>query len=399
MSAATRGEVSDVMTESGSGPFLGVTTFGGDGGVSGIGQYIIQVLGAFARLDPDDGLRFEVNTYPDEVGLFVPDSPRATVRHVSRRFAAPVTNIAWHQSVLPAMAARRGYDALFLPAGNRRVPLAAPCPMIGTVHDFSGIHVADKYDPARMFYIRKVLPFLVRRLDHVLTVSEASAKDIIEFAGVAPEKVTVTPLAADAGVFFPSDRDAARALVKERFGVEDPYFLYISRIEHPGKNHANLIRAFARLKEREDLPHKLLLPGSDRERADEVHAIADACACRDDIVFTGFVANQDVPALYRAAEAFVFPSLYEGFGLPLLEAMACGTPVAAANLSSLPEVAGDAALLFDPYDEDQILVALQRLVFEPELRELLSDKGIARAAGFTWERCAAQTLAAIRAQL
>lgn len=379
--------------------FLGVTTFGGDGGVSGIGQYIMQLLAAFARRRAEGDLRFEVSTYADEGGLFVPDSPAATTRHVSRRFAAPVTNIAWHQLALPVIAARRGYDVLFLPAANRRVPLAAPCPMVGTVHDFSGIHVADKYDPARMFYIRKVLPFLVRRLDHVLTVSEASRRDIVEYAGVAPEKVTVTPLAADASVFYPGDREAAAAHVQARYGVRGPYLLYISRIEHPGKNHARLIRAFERLKSRQDIPHQLLLAGSDRERAKEVHEIAGLSPWADDILFTGFVPNQDVPALYRGAEAFVFPSLYEGFGLPLLEAMACGTPVAAANLSSLPEVAGDAALLFDPYDEEQIEETLGRLVREPDLRRSLTDKGTARARGYTWDKTAEATLAAIRSLL
>ena len=307
-----------------------------------------------------------------------------------------MTNIAWHQTALPILAARRGYDALFLPAANRRVPLFAPCPMIGTVHDFSGIHVADKYDPARMFYIRKVLPFLVRRLDHVLTVSEASRTDIIEYAGVAPDKVTVTPLAADANVFYPADREAARAQVEDHFGVKGPYLLYISRIEHPGKNHARLIRAFDRLKTREDIPHQLLLAGSDRERADEVHEAAAAARHAKDIHFTGFVPNADVPALYRGAEAFLFPSLYEGFGLPLLEAMACGTPVAAANLSSLPEVAGDAALLFDPYDEEQIRDAIWRLISDDELRETLVSKGIKRASGYTWDRCADETLRVIR---
>ena len=379
--------------------FLGVTTFGGDGGVSGIGQYIMQLLAAFARRRAEGDLRFEVSTYADEGGLFVPDSPAATTRHVSRRFAAPVTNIAWHQLALPVIAARRGYDVLFLPAANRRVPLAAPCPMVGTVHDFSGIHVADKYDPARMFYIRKVLPFLVRRLDHVLTVSEASRRDIVEYTGVAPEKVTVTPLAADASVFYPGDREAAAAHVQARYGVRGPYLLYISRIEHPGKNHARLIRAFERLKSRQDIPHQLLLAGSDRERAKEVHEIAGLSPWADDILFTGFVPNQDVPALYRGAEAFVFPSLYEGFGLPLLEAMACGTPVAAANLSSLPEVAGDAALLFDPYDEEQIEETLGRLVREPDLRRSLTDKGTARARGYTWDKTAEATLAAIRSLL
>jgi glycosyltransferase involved in cell wall biosynthesis len=373
----------------GSRGLVGVTTFGGDGGLSGISRYIIQLMQALVELP--DAARYELLTFEDEETVFLPRSPRARGLRFARDVASPIRNVAWHQLALPRVTRERGYDVLFLPAANRRLPLVSPCPTVGTVHDLAAVHVDGKYDPARMFYIRQVLPALIRRLDHVLTVSESSRRDIIEHAGVPPEKITVTPLAADARVFHPGDREASRARVAEIFGVTRPFILYISRIEHPGKNHVALIRAFERLKAREDLPHVLVLAGGDRERADEVHAVADAARHRADIHFTGFVPGDAVPDLYRAADLFVFPSLYEGFGLPLLEAMACATPVITADVASLPEVGGDAAWLFEPHDEAQLASLMARLLTDEGARQATIQRGLARASEHTWERTAAQT--------
>ena len=178
--------------------------------------------------------------------------------------------------------------------------------------------------------------------------------------------------------------------------MRPPFILYTSRIEHPGKNHARLIRAFAELKRKERIPHQLVLAGTDRERADEVHRIAEESGFAKDILFTGFVASEDLPLLYQAADLFVFPSLYEGFGLPILEAMACGTPVACSRISSMPEVAGDAAVLFDPEEEGSIASAIRSIITGTDLRRDLAARGLERSRQFSWARTAAQTLGVIR---
>lgn len=372
------------------GLFIGVTTFGGDGGQSGISQYIINLLSQFA----DMGLphRFEVILYQDEIDIFLGRAPGIPALAKSPRLRRPVLNLLWHQGALPALAAKRGYDVLFLPAGNRRLPLACPCPSVGTVHDFSSIHVADKYDAARMFYIKKVLPFLIRRLTLVLTVSQASKDDIVRFGCVPEERVIVTPLAADANRFKPADKSNPDKGLAGLLGFEGPYLLYISRIEHPGKNHVRLIEAFEIFKKATGLPHRLVLAGADRERADQVHSRAAASPVSDSIVFTGFLNDAHIPLLYGGADLFVFPSLYEGFGLPLLEAMSSGTPTACSNLSSLPEVAGEAAVLFDPYDPQDIGRAIEDVVSNHERASALAAAGLARAAQFTWRNTARQTI-------
>jgi glycosyltransferase involved in cell wall biosynthesis len=372
---------------------IGVTTFGADGGFSGISQYVRNVLREFSIIGGQH--RFEVLVFEDERNFFVPEADNFSSHIVSRKFQSPVTNILWHQTVLPRLCRQKALDVLYLPAGNRRLPLSVPCPTVGTVHDFSSLHVNGKYDPARDFYIKKVLPSLIRRLDRVLTVSESSKRDIIEFGNVAEDKVLVTPLAAEKARYYPSNALEARRQVKLKFGILGPYMLYISRIEHPGNNHVRLIKAFEIFKKRTGLPHQLVLAGSDRERAEEVHRAAEHSEFSKEIVFTGFAADEDLPDLYRASELFMFPSLYEGFGLPVLEAMACGVPVACSDLSSLPEVCGDAGLLFNPYKETSIAEAIIRLLESEQVRERYSELGLVRAGQFDWRATALQTLAAL----
>lgn len=369
---------------------IGITTFGGDGGKSGISQYIIKLLQEFAAIPHPHSM--EVIVYEDERGIFIPAGDRFLPRSYPGSLRHPVVNIAWHQVALPRLCTRNRYDVLFLPAGNRRLPIRAGCLTVGTVHDFSSIHVAGKYDPGRVFYIKQVLPFLIRRLTHVITVSESSRKDIIEFAGVPEHRVTVIPNGVDHSVYFPMDREEAARRAAERYGIRSPYILYLSRIEHPGKNHVRLIRAFDRLKARTRLPHQLVLAGSDWTRAEAVHQAAAESPFSGDILFTGFVAGRDIPSLYCGAELFVFPSLYEGFGIPILEAMASGTPVACSNLSSMPEVAGDAGILFDPHREEEMAEAMERVLTDEALSRSLVEAGIARSRRYTWTAAAEKTL-------
>lgn len=372
---------------------IGITTFGGDGGKSGISQYIIKLLEEFANIGRRHDI--EVIVYRDEKAIFIPPSADFAALLYEVHLRTPVVNIAWHQVSLPRLCRERAYDVLFLPAGNRRLPVHVGCPTVGTVHDFSSIHVSGKYDAGRMFYIRHVLPFLIRRLSHVITVSESSCRDIVEYAGVAQRRVSIIPLGVDHKTFHPRDKAECARQMAQKYGFQPPYILYISRIEHPGKNHARLIEAFSRLKAKAAVPHQLVLAGSDWTRAEDVHKAAAASACAKDIVFTGFVPGADLPTFYGGAELFVFPSLYEGFGLPLLEAMVCGAPVACSNLSSMPEVAGDAGVLFDPYDEDDMARAMERVLLDPPFRENLVQLGLERARRYTWASTARKTLEVI----
>ena len=372
---------------------VGFTTSGCDGGRSGIGQYATHLLKHLRRLSSE--IELDVLHIAHEHSAF--ELAHHEGPPLPRWLRQPVLNVAWHQLGLPRWSRRRRHDVLFLPAANRRVPLWSPCPTVGTVHDLSSLHVPGKYDPARTFYITRVLPRLLRGLTRVITVSDSTKRDLVEFARVPEERISVIPLGVDTSVFFPRDPAVCGRRLHRLYGIRSPYLLYISRIEHPGKNHVRLIEVFERLKATTGIPHQLVLVGGDCERADEVHALARRSSAAADILFTGFVPNAAIPDLYGGAEMFVFPSLYEGFGLPILEAMACGTPVACAGVSSLPEVAGDAALLFDPHDSANMADIITYILTDQSARETCIARGLSRARNFSWSDTAARTLEVIHA--
>ncbi len=373
---------------------IGISTFGGDGGRSGVSQYIIELLRELPAAAPED--EFEVLILDNEDGIYFQEQPRMRAVRVSSKLRNPFVNLAWQQAVLPGLCRKRGWDVLFVPAGNRRMPFWTPCPRVGNFLDFCAAHIPGKYDFVHSVYNFRVLPMLVRHLSLVLTISESSKRDLVELIGVPEERIVLTPLGADVSRYHPRDKAEAQRRVAQRYNINAPYFLYLARIEHPGKNHVPLIRAFDRVKSEGAYPHRLVLAGSDWSRAEDVHHAAEACRCHADIVFTGFAPTQDLPDLYAGADAFVYPSLYEGFGMPVLEAMACGTPVACSNVSSLPEVTGDTGLLFDPTDETAIADALRVLMSDPAAREELGRRGYARSKEFSWRKTADLTIEALR---
>jgi glycosyltransferase involved in cell wall biosynthesis len=371
---------------------LGYLTFGCDSGKSGIGRYAIELLREMAKFKSE--LEIEVVGFADEKATFT-DQIELKWLSINDFHRSPLKNILWHQLNLAAMARKRGWHAIFLPAGNRRLPFYSPVPTIGVVHDFSALHVANKYDQNRMFYIMKVLPMLMRRLTQVITISESSLSDIVDFAKVPAEKVSIIHHGVDHKRFFPVEPASAFAEVGHKFDLKMPFILYISRIEHPGKNHVNLIKAFEALKKQLNIPHQLVLAGSDWDRAEEVHDCARNSSCSSEIVFTGFVSGGDMANLLKSCDLFVFPSLFEGFGMPILEAMACRVPVACSNVSSMPEVAGNAAELFDPKDYLSIKEAMVRIIGNQQRCEQLKEDGHKRVLNFTWENTAKKTLAVI----
>jgi len=254
--------------------------------------------------------------------------------------------------------------------------------------------VAGKYDHARSIYQTRVLPLLFKRLTHIVAISESTKRDLQEFAGIPDERISVIHHAADTGIFYPRDRENALTSVR-KYGVRSPYVVYTSRIESPSKNHIRLIHAFEQLKQREAIPHQLVLAGSDWHGAEEVKHTAASSPYSQDICLTGFVDGEDLPSLYCGADMMVFPSLFEGFGLPILEAMACGVPVACSDISSMPEIAGDAAVLFDPLEVESIADGMLSILGSAENSNVLADRGLERASEFSWEKTARMTLEVI----
>jgi glycosyltransferase involved in cell wall biosynthesis len=270
-------------------------------------------------------------------------------------------------------------------------PLRCPVPVVVSVHDISFVEHPEYFTWPRATQLRITVPRTMERAVRVLTPSEFSRSAILREFNVSPDRVEVVPIAVS-GMFRPIAREIAAAAVQRRYGITGPFVLTVGDLQ-PRKNQIGLIRAFEQLvKAYPKLPHQLVIAGKDTWYADRVHGAARASTVRERIRFTGWVTDEDLLNLYNACDLMAFPSLYEGFGLPVLEAMACCRAVACSNSSAIPEVADSAALLFDPNSIHDIVCALRDLLLNAELRARMERLGQARASLFTWERTARRTL-------
>jgi len=369
---------------------IGISAFAADGGKSGISQYMINVLQRLPHLDK--AVRCVIFVPASERGLFEPAPTGSEIVTVPDWMAYWATSILWHLCLYPLLLKRYRCDCAYLPAGNRRLGMWYGVPSVSTIHDLSQLHVKDKYDPLRMFYIRRILPVMMKRLTRVVSVSESTRRDLVEHTRIRPEHIRVAYNGADLSGFSATLRRGSEQSVTDALGTDSPFILYTARLEHPGKNHVRLLEALALLKQRGQLSHRLVLAGSRWNGAEVIDATIDRLGLRDDVIMTGFVESRLLPELYAAADLFVFPSLFEGFGIPLLESMASGTPVCAANVSSIPEVLGDAALLFDPRDPVDIADQIERLLHDEALRMELVERGYRQAQRFSWDDAASGVL-------
>jgi len=276
-------------------------------------------------------------------------------------------------------------------------PLAAtffsPCPTVAVVLDVFPLHFPEQFPRPVSLYYRTVFRSIAQRR-RLIAISEATKQDVVRMLRVRPAAVTVTHLAAD-GHFRPVASGPARTAVLARYGVAEPYVLYHGNTR-PHKNVIGLVRAFAMIQRSMPGLHLVItgrdVPG-DRERDyGDIRREAEALDLTDHIKFTGYVDDADLPSLYSGAAVTAVPSLMEGFGLPALESMACGTPVVASRAGALPEVVGDAGLLVDPSDTGALAEAITRIVADPEERARLAERAIDRAARFSWSRTAHTTL-------
>ncbi len=297
----------------------------------------------------------------------------------------------WTHARLSWEMMHRPPDVLFVPA--HVLPLVHPPRSVVTIHDLGYLHFPRAHRLLDRLYLDLSTRYNARAAAHIIADSQATKRDLVERYGVAPSKIAVIYPGYDGETFQPlRDREAIEA-VKARYGIAGDYILFVGTIQ-PRKNLVRLMEAFSLLK-RQAADLQLVIAGKKGWLYEAIFRRVRELGLEGRVVFTGYVAEEDLPALFSGARLFVFPSLYEGFGLPVLEAMACGVPVVCSNASSLPEVAGDAALLFDPLDVEGMAAAMERVLGDERLRAELVERGLKRARGFSWERCARQTLAVL----
>lgn len=360
-------------------------------GKSGVAVYLFGLIDGLLRSCPD--VRLSIFGLESDRPLFERWIEKGAVWHgVPEFWRRAVFNVFWHHFLFPGRLRATGVEVVHIPS-YRRMMAWSPCAQVATVHDCAAFHVRKKYDVARMFYGQRVVPLLARRVQKLITVSHATAVDVEKYFRRPLSEIAVVWNGIDHERFRPADAEAVRAFRRKR-GLDEPYLIYVARLEHPAKNHVRLIEAFEKLAgEGSDMPHHLVLAGADWHGAEVIHARAEASPLNRRIHRTGFVAVEDLPLWYAGAEMLVYPSLFEGFGLPPVEAMACGCPVVCSSRGSLGEIVGDAARIVNPESPEEIAQGIRDVLKD---REGWRARGLARSRMFDWNRCAEQTAAIYR---
>jgi glycosyltransferase involved in cell wall biosynthesis len=351
------------------------------GHISGVGYYTARLLESFTNGVGGGAIDRLVVLSNREVR--VPSHDGRIVVYERHRF--PVRSV-WMQFFLPVILRELRPDVVHFT--NYLAPLMPGVPYVVSFHDMSLSLVPECHTLKKRLLTSSLIPAVARAARLILCPSESTRRDVQRLLRVDPARLRVIPY-APAPTFHPVTEGPQ---VLERYGVQPPYFLYVGTLE-PRKNLARALRAFARTAS--SLPdHRFVLVGQKGWKYEEVLREAARPELAGRVVFLGYIPEQDIPALYTHATAFVYPSLYEGFGLPVVDAMACGAPVITSRTSSLGEIAEGAAVLVDPLDEQGLADALHALATDAALRGDLRARGLARAATFSWERTARETLVA-----
>lgn len=352
----------------------------------GIGRYTFSLLEALSRLAAD--VTFVIAVQPGQPNSRYDLGQLATRPNIRLETFALQPRSPLEQAHWPLAARRWSLDIHHSPYFYK--PYFLPCPSVVTIYDLIPLVFPEGFSAGQRLIFRLMVGLALRTARAVIAISAATRADLVRYFNLSPERVHVTPLAADAS-FYPRP-PAEVAAVRARYGLPDQYVLYVG-INKPHKNLPRLIEAYAKI----GVAPPLVLAGREDARYPQTRERVETLGLGGRVYFPGDIASADLPALYSGASLFVFPSLYEGFGLPPLEAMACGAPVVCSDRASLPEIVGDAALTFDPYDVDAIASALRHALDDPDLRASLRQRGLAQVAQFSWDRTAQETLRIYRA--
>ena len=365
---------------------VGIDTFGCDHGRSGIGSYLLSLV---------PGLPVAADVSYD---LFGPEMDRYTysgdksITYSSANIPDSLTaERFWHLFNVNSFAKRQEYDVVLYTAGARMLPLKCKVPGVAVVNDIVSNLFASNDDHWQKRQIKHGLA----HANCIIAASQYIRRDL-EKAGIKSKRIEVIHNGIDHSLFYPRTIENDETIEIKPFAIKRPYFIYASRLSGPEKKHVELIKAFTLFKEKTHLPHRLVLAGSDGPYSEEIHKAAFQSTAASDIFLTGYFPHESFPELYRGADACIFPSTNEGVGLPVIEAMATGLPVACAKAGALSEIAGNNALYFDSDKIEEIESCMEQIALDKQMRAKLVSGGLEWTKRFDWQKTAALTLDVLR---
>lgn len=352
---------------------------------TGIGTYTDNILKQLLKIDIEN--KYHIYWSGDNYDSYKNENSKTIM--TSRRHKK-----FFQQYYFPNNLIKENIDLFHVPQNGIGLSAEVDCKKVITIHDLIPYVMPETVGKGYLSEFLREVPKLIECSDGILTVSEKSKQDILKYFPMDENKIFVTPLAADSK-YKQLDKEQCKSLVKQKFNIEKPFILYIGGFS-PRKNVKSLILAFSKL--RKDLrdEYNLVIVGSLKDEGDNLIMLVNELNMDSKIIFTNFVEESLLPVLYNAATAFVYPSLYEGFGLPPLEAMSCGTPVIASNSSSITEVVQDAGILIDPYDITSLIFALDKVLSDDNIKAALSLSSLKKASEFSWEKTSRLTLNAYK---
>lgn len=352
----------------------GINWYGG----TGIGTYTENVVRNLINLYKDNHYRlYWSNLNYDDYKKHNIDIIMTSKRHT--RF--------FEQGYIPWDLSRENIDIYHVPQNGIGLSLDIKCKKVITVHDLIPYIMPETVGRGYLLKFLREVPNIIQNVDGIITVSEYSKKDILKFFPIDPNKIFVTPLAADS-IYKPLDKSHCKEFLAKKYNIVKPFVLYVGGFS-ARKNVKALINSFLKTTPNLKEEYNLVIVGAKKDLGQYLSSSYAHLASK--ILFPGFIPQEELPIFYNACDAFVYPSLYEGFGLPPLEAMSCGTPVITSNITSIPEVVEDSGILINPYNENELTEALEKLLNDENLRRTFGEKGLKQASKFSWQETAKKT--------
>lgn len=352
---------------------------------TGIGTYSYQLIHSLNKIDNfNDYLLF----VPDDCKLAIPFKENFHIKSIKQ----DSQNNFWNEVDNPNKLIDKSLDIYHVPQNGIGLPSKKTCPFVITLHDVIPYKMPDTVGEQYLKIFNEKLPNIIPLCDGIITVSEYSKEDIIKAFNYPREKIYVTYLASE-DIYKPYDKALSKSIIEKNYSITGDYILYIGGFS-PRKNILGLLNSFSLLLPKLKKDTKLVIAGSKGKSYDIYKKRAQDLHIDDKVIFPGFISMDHIPFMYNACELFVYPSFYEGFGLPPIEAMACGVPVIASNATSIPEIVKDSTLLVNPYDVNDLSEKMYNALLDNNLRQSLITKGLKRASTLTWEHTAASTLSA-----